>query len=742
MSIHFSSSTDHLLAELERIDLLIRAQVGRAHHLQEVDGEFRGMYISEEELERLLARSNGLPQWATEAAPLSADALRAALQRMSDEIDLRKAATVAQGMELRLDRLVRLFGLTEFDRDALLICLAPELDLRYEHLFAYLHDDVNKKRPTVDLILNLLSASHEQKLAQRERFLPSAPLRDHRLIDLLPGTDDVLLSRGLRLDPRIANYLLQSEHLAENEPPQGSVPEQLSPYVRPVVPRASFANLALPDELHGRFVQLCDRSILEERGLIFSLQGPYGVGKRAVAEAICTELALSLLWVDIQGLVANAGASFAELIRLVMREALLRNAAIFWAGFDALLTEDRTPQLHALTRELEKRRGLSILAGEERWTPVDALRTVPFLHIELPRPAYADRLRLWQEAVDPDRARDPAANELDLVSLANKFRFTGGEIRDAATTAANMARLRDPQQPRLETDDLHAASRLHSNQKLAALAQKLVPHYAWGDIVLPADQMRQLREICDQVKYRAQVYEQWGFGDKLSLGKGVCALFVGPPGTGKTMSADIIAGELGLDLYKIDLSTVVSKYIGETEKNLSRIFAEAETSNSILFFDEADALFGKRSEVRDSHDRYANIETGYLLQRMEAYEGVVILATNFARNLDDAFVRRLQFTVEFPFPSEPERREIWARIWPEHTPCDPALDLDFAARELKLAGGSIRNIALAATFLAAADGQVVTMEHLIHATRREFQKMGRIVVADEFGDYADYLRRE
>ena len=213
----------------------------------------------------------------------------------------------------------------------------------------------------------------------------------------------------------------------------------------------------------------------------------------------------------------------------------------------------------------------------------------------------------------------------------------------------------------LTMTDLYEACRLHSNQKLATLARKITPKYAWDDIVLPADRLEQLREICNHVKYRERVYGQWGFDRKLSLGKGLSILFAGPSGTGKTMAAEIIAGALGLDLYKIDLSTVVSKYIGETEKNLSRIFIEAETSNSILFFDEADALFGKRSEVKDSHDRYANIEIGYLLQRMEEYEGVVILATNFRKNMDEAFVRRLHFTVEFPFPNEEDRQQDLGR---------------------------------------------------------------------------------
>jgi SpoVK/Ycf46/Vps4 family AAA+-type ATPase len=251
---------------------------------------------------------------------------------------------------------------------------------------------------------------------------------------------------------------------------------------------------------------------------------------------------------------------------------------------------------------------------------------------------------------------------------------------------------------------------------------------------LPGDRVERLREICNHMKYRERVHGEWGFDRKLSLGKGLAVLFSGPSGTGKTMAAEIIASTLSLELYKVDLSVVVSKYIGDTEKNLSRIFTEAETSNAILFFDEADALFGKRSGVKDSHDRYANIEVGYLLQRMEEYDGVVILATNLRKNMDEAFVRRLQFTVEFPFPDEADRRRIWAGVWPDDTPRDPALDIDLMARRFEIAGGSIRNIALAAAFLAADDGNVITMSHLMHATKREFQKMGKVVTEGQFRD--------
>jgi SpoVK/Ycf46/Vps4 family AAA+-type ATPase len=283
-------------------------------------------------------------------------------------------------------------------------------------------------------------------------------------------------------------------------------------------------------------------------------------------------------------------------------------------------------------------------------------------------------------------------------------------------------------------DDLQAACRVRSNPRLSALARKVTPFHAWDDLVLPPDRTEQLREIVTSMRHRALVYHQWGFDARLALGKGLNVLFTGPPGTGKTMAAGIIAGVLGLDLYQIDLASMVSKYIGETEKNLARIFAEAETSNAILFFDEADALFGRRSEVRDSHDRYANLEVAYLLQRMEAYEGVVILATNFGRNMDDAFVRRMHHTVDFPLPGEPERVRIWEQVFPAETPREPGLDLERVARRVEVAGGNIRNIALAAAFLAAEEDDVVRMGHLVRAARREFRKMGKVMSVGELDD--------
>ncbi|MEH1983842.1 MAG: ATP-binding protein [Nostoc sp.] len=722
---YYATSLQHILAELERIDLLIQVQLQRLQHNQSTDTAFQGLYISEDELEELLAKPIGQPRWATATTPFTNDEVQAVFEELSTNIRERKAASIQQGITLRLEELARSFHLSAIDINILLVCFAPELDLRYESLYSYLQSDVTKKRPSVDLVLNLLCPSLEAKIAARQHFIPSAPLIKHNLLNL--GDDPSaqqppLLSKYLKISDRIVNYLLNIDE----------IDSKISIYTKYKLPRVKLEELLLPTEIKQRFRLLTQEQQALTDGCIFYFQGTYGVGKQATAEALCWEVDMGLLIVDGERLLNAEAVAFETAISLVCREARLQGAALYWKGFDRLLEDDKQARLESLIQQLEDASLLTFLAGEVIWEPVDALQEIPFLRVEFCYPTNAERVQLWQKSLKGSTGYD---SETDLKILASKFRFSGGQIEDATATARNIAHWRDPQQQKLTMADIYAGCRLQSNRKLSNLATKINPHYNWSDIILPPEQMQMLREICNSVKYRTLIYDEWGFDGKLALGKGVNVFFAGLPGTGKTMSAGIIAGELGLALYKIDLSSVVSKYIGETEKNLSSIFDEAQTSNAILFFDEADALFGKRSEVRDSHDRYANIEVSYLLQRIEEYQGVVILATNLRKNMDDAFIRRMHFSIEFPFPNKKERRRIWEQIFPKTTPRSPDLDLDFMAQRFEIAGGNIRNIALASAFLAADDGGAIAMNHLISATRREYQKMGKIVSQGEFGEY-------
>jgi SpoVK/Ycf46/Vps4 family AAA+-type ATPase len=720
---------DHLFDELRRIDMLIQSRVLKMKmNAGGAQNEFSGLYITEAEIDTILSEEPAFESQPDKDAP-QIRSLLDSLADLEERISQRKAVSCSGDIDLRLMRLQDLFRLSSFELDVLLIALVSEFDLRYERLFAYMQDDITKKRPSVDLILNLLCSSLDARLAARRYFSEERPLLRYHLLLL---SDDgahpnpSLLGKNLKTDERVVNYLTGS----------GEIDTRLSAYTRIAAPRIKLKDLLLPSTIKKNLGRLIHATEMSERALIFHFQGPYGVGKQSTAEALCHESRCRLLRVDGRHLLSQDGLNFETSVQLIDREALLQGAAIYWKGFDGLIADDKRPLLDLLIKILEKRPGPNFLAGEKAWEPANTLHETSFVRIEIPRPAFAERIDMWRRVLNDGTPHD---DDVNLEVLANKFRLTGGQIRDATATSRNLARWRDPNTSLLTMADLHTACRLQSNRKLAELAQKINPLYTWDDIVLPPDRSRQMREICNYVKYRSVVYDKWGFDRKLSLGKGLNVLFAGPSGTGKTMAAEIIAGDLSLDLYKIDLSTVVSKYIGETEKNLSRIFTEAETSNAILFFDEADSLFGKRSEVRDSHDRYANIEISYLLQRMEQYVGVVILATNLQKNMDEAFVRRMHFTVEFPFPNPDDRRRIWQGIWPDETPRAPGLDLEFMAHRFEITGGNIRNIALAASFLAAADGGVVSMPHLIGATQREFQKMGKLIMKEEFGEYAASL---
>jgi AAA+ superfamily predicted ATPase len=728
--IPFPDSDTHLLAELERIDLMIRARVAHLRRIQAEDEHFRGLYISEDEVDALLARPLGQPQWLGRGDPKRLAGLDDALRELTEAIARRRAASLKQRIDLRLDRLGRLFNLDRFDLDVVLVCLAVEIDLRYEKLYAYLQDDVTKKRPSVDLIVHLLASPDHDALQARQHFLPTARLMAQQIVHLVEDPEQPmspLLARIVKADDRIVEFLFGNEE----------VDARLRDFVSIAQTGTRLDSLAIADGMRDRLRNAwaaADPGKPDAPWPVIVVSGSTGSGRRSAAEAMAADADHDLLVTDLSAPVpadpepgpSSPRGRWDGTARLLEREAVLRDAAVHWRGLDAFTGDAQRASLAALLHAVDAGWAPCFLSvPRELDVTASSFPRRGVVAIPMPEPSYAQRERQWTAGL----AGASLDEHADVAAVASRFKLNLGTIDQAAATARRLAGLRG-RSARITTRDLQDACRLHSNQKLATLARKTSPHYGWDDIVLPDERMAQLREICNHVKYRDRVYGDWGFGQKLALGKGLAVLFAGPSGTGKTMAAGIIATELGLDLYKIDLSTVISKYIGETEKNLSRIFEEAETSNAILFFDEADALFGKRSEVRDSHDRYANVEVGYLLQRMEEYEGVAILATNLRKNMDDAFVRRLHFTVEFPFPDQQDRCRIWQGIWPKDTPVDEAMDLELLAERYEMAGGNIKNIALAAAFLAADDGQVVRMGHVLRATMREYQKIGKLIVED------------
>jgi AAA+ superfamily predicted ATPase len=721
-------SVQHLQAELERVDVLIRREVRRWQLAgQDPSDDFRGLYLSDAQAERLLDRPFGTSWGQTVVLePKEEQAFAAAYTEATSQVEALAEMARQRGQPTRLERLATIFGLDRFELDVILICLAPALDLSYERIYGYLQDDITRKRPSTNLVLELLCDPGPERLKMLSRFSDSAPLLKHHLLERVLESETAvvpLLSQTLQLETSLTAWLL-GEYQPHSE---------LRPYARLLQPEITEEKETEDRLLAAGVWPGLERMIggeffdLERDWPILVFHGPDRVAQRSTARLIAVHSSYSppgprsLLQVDLAS-VAVAGGSPRQILTLALRDARLIGAIPYLVGWDACLA-DGSPQPDLLA-ELCAYPGLVIVAGRTAWQAQGIDRERTLLWVEFPVPTYSQRGMLWRHFLEQTQPE----TRLDVTGPAGQFILTSSQIRDAVATARDRATQRGDS---LREADLFAAARAHSNPRLATLARKIVPRYTWEDIILPDDQLALLREIVATVRGRPKVLGEWGVGRKLAASDGVTMLFAGPPGTGKTMAAEVIAAELNLDLYKIDLSTIVSKYIGETEKNLERIFNEAQSSSAILFFDEADALFGKRSEVKDSHDRYANIEISYLLQRMEMYDGVTILATNLRANLDEAFTRRLQFAVDFPFPEEEYRVCIWRTLFPPSMPSAPDLDLALLARRFRLTGGNIRNIIVNAAFLAAAEDSSVTMEHLLHATRRELQKMGRLVNEDD-----------
>jgi hypothetical protein len=668
-----------LLAVLRRIDSLLRCAVAAADATFEPGASadpFRGLHVGRMEIERLLKREPGWPLLAA----------------VGEEEGDHDAGLLA---------LAEAFALSAFEVDVLVVALAPELDLKYERIFAYLQDDVTRTRPTVDLVLDLLCPSAEWRLARRAVFNADAPLLRGRMIELFPDGDPEapLLRRVLKVDDQVVRGLLGT----------GGLDHRLLTFCE-LTPAVRGCTVLLPERTTQELASIVRQP--EAPRLYF--RGPPGSGRHAAATALAGSRGAPLL-------MANVAELPGPLAPILMREALLHGAFLYLTGVDELCRAERARDRDGLLAPLRRHPGPVILAGSGRWSAAPGAvgdEALALQVVEFPIPEVRIRGEVWRKEI---RHAGLPQDGVDVNGLAGRFRLTAGQIREAAAEAAVLER----QVPGRADERLFSAARGQTGHALGGLAVRLMPMFGWDDIVVPSDTAAQLREICGRVDHGDRVLGHWGFDHKLSLGRGISALFAGPPGTGKTMAAEVVANALRLDLYRIDLASVVSKWIGETEKNLDRIFTAARDANAILFFDEADALFGRRSEIKDSHDRYANIEIAYLLQKMEEHEGVALLATNRMDDLDDAFLRRLSFVVRFPFPEVDERERIWASVWPEAAPLAADVDWRQLAHEFAFTGAEIKNVSVAAAFLAAADDTPVTMGHIHHAARREYGKSGR-----------------
>ena len=648
------------------------------------------------------------------AAPGAEEAQGSAEEVRRDALRVRERAELwiesrreNSGCFFAADYLCQRFGLDALERFTLLLSLLPRYDESWGGVFARLQGDSERTLPGCALALALFD--FRLRAADCVDAQPRLQaLRERCRLLLFTGREG-------ELDPCLADFLLQNGQT-----------ETLPAGVRLRVP----AEAEEPPALAGPAERMAEQ-IGRYRGddlLVFHLHAPFGAGGRTQAGLAAARRDRAVLHADLPLEEDEAWAL------AVCRQALLQRA---WPCFTIPAAgegEQRLDRLWELARQ---------------FTAVAFLRTAPplrcgtdcpgvfWLECELPPPDRDERLALWAHYT----RGLPLADLSQLDALADRFRFLPGQIAAAARSAEAERLWRGEDEP-LDRETMNRCALAQAAHTLDRRATRLRPGGGWDELILEDREKRMLEHACDRVRLRHKVYGAWGFERRVTYGRGVSMLFAGPPGTGKTMAAQVAARALELELYKVDLSQVVSKYIGETEKNLSDLFDEAWQSGAALLFDETDALLGKRTEVKDSHDKNANMETSYLLQRMEEYEGVTMLTTNYLENIDPAFFRRISYVIHFPFPDEDARRRLWRGMFPAQTPMDGEIDFDYLARQFELAGGSIKNAALSAAFLAAGQERPVGMVHIVKALQYELAKQGKVLLAEDFGEYSYLMNRE
>ncbi|CUW29256.1 Proteasome-associated ATPase [Streptomyces reticuli] len=673
---------EHLWVRLRAVEERVRwAVAGRRAGDPDPDDPYRGQYLTPEAAARMLDEPGGLDVPGREPWQ-------------------PPAGSVLAGLAGR-------FGLSSLDMDLLLVAVAPDLDARFERLYGYLNDDLTRRRPTVGLALELCGLAGAAP--GRFRLAPSAPLVAGGLVEVTEP-ERPPLSRVLVVPDRV------TAHLLGHARPDARLAGVLDDEARedPTAEPAEIRRTAAAAGTGTGLVHLRGR----------------GGDAGGLAVAALRAAGLRPLVLDAAALAGRSG-DVPELARVAALEARLTGAGVVLGPLDALPAEpaERTRTLRAVCTAL---RGIPLLThGTVGWDPAWAADTPVVLTVPAPSPER--QAARWRHALE--RAAGAGAVTGDAEALARAVaahRLDSGQVRRAADVAVRTAALAGrPVRP----DDLRTAVRAQNGAGLDRLARRVEPAVGWDDLVLPPLTHRRLRELALRARHREQVLGQWGMRPGGGRGRGVIALFAGGSGTGKTMSAEVVAADLGMDLYVVDLSTVVDKYVGETEKNLERIFTEASAVNAVLLFDEADAIFGKRSEVKDAHDRHANIESAYLLQRMESFDGIAVLTTNLRANLDEAFTRRLDVVADFPVPDATQRRALWERCLGDRLPRAGDLDLGFCADRFELAGGSIRACAVTAAYLAAESGEPLTMRQVVTAVAQEYRKLGRLVLESEFGPY-------
>ena len=607
-------------------------------------------------------------------------------------------------------------GSSEAERRILLVAVAPELELSVGRLYAEVTELFTLSRPTVAVCLHLAGATALERLSLRRVLSPGAPLIDDGWIRVSEKPGRTWLESEVRVASAAVQRLLGQAVTGTDRNSLCGVWEA----------GPSLDDVVLPADDTGhlqRFIERCRHRPNGRGSLVLLLTGPSGTGKTLTARATARSLERPLLLVDPLGGLLRRDELESRLEQLA-REARLLDGVLFFdeceGWFESRLEGDRTV-LRML--ELLDRQDQVVLLATNLPDSLDAaLDRRVALRLDFKVPTRALRESIWRLHLASDRL----ATDVDLSWLAERYELTGGHIANAAEAARQGAEKRGSRS-QLQADDLEQAADQQVRHRLSRLAIETPTHLGLDDLIVTDEIREKLLEIIAAVRNRRLLFEEWGFGRRLSTGRGLCMLFRGDPGTGKTLSAEVLASELKMPLYRAAIPKIVSKYVGDTERNLERAFREATAARGLLLFDEADAIFSKRVEVSSAQDRYANMEVNLLLQEIERFDGVVVLTTNLNAAIDDAFERRLNFKLDFPFPEAGDRAKIWELLLPAEAPAGDDIDFELLGDLFELAGGSIKNAVLRAAYAAAREGSAITMNVLEVAARTEYRELGKLI---------------
>ena len=621
---------------------------------------------------------------------------------------------------LRLFEIKERFLLNAFEFFALMLGLCAEMDRKYERLFGYLQDNVNQTWPTLGLAKALYSLT--DIIPENCVFLSCQEGRRAEMILFGATPSDKktpLLAKQIKIPEKIVSYVNDINEIGKNIRFCCSRTEKNSPLGTVYVNQEALLGLT-------KTVQAVWK---EKEPVIIHLFGPKGTGKFFAVRYMGQKAGRNVFSFDVE-IALHSGKNMEELLKNALIEAITENS-LFCLRNIPVLQEDGERMLQTMIRLCRDYIDVLFLTSAEKEV-YDYALDYKVLQVSYEMPEFDQRLLLWKEFLK-ERNISPG---FDVAGFANKFILSPKQIQNVIASAS-LSAVYAGRDEMLEEDVL-GAIRNQSLNRLREKATLVKAVYTWDDLIAEPEQKKMMMYAVNHIKYKNKVNQEWGFGRKLAYGRGLSVLFYGPPGTGKTMAAQVIANELKLELYKVDLSQMVSKYIGETEKNLTVLFNEAKYSNAILFFDEADALFSKRTEVTDSKDKYSNVETSFLLQKMEEFEGITILASNYLVNFDDAFKRRIRFIINFQLPGPDMRYKLWTSMIPKTAPTDGNIDYEFLAQNFEFSGSNIKNITISAAYMAAAEDTAISMKHIVAAIKVENAKVGKVLLKHEFGRYAEY----